>query len=113
MKGMRTPAFEVRTERDGTVIIRPHGDIETNHAMQLRQLLVHTVRKIRPPRIVLDLTAVCRLDALNVGTVAAAYALGEDHQVTVYVHNPASHIAARLFAAGIPLPQLRQPGTAA
>ncbi|MBB4753138.1 anti-anti-sigma factor [Actinoplanes lobatus] len=94
-------------------MIRPQGEIAAAHATQLRQVLVHTVRKVRPPRLVLDLTAVSRVDALNVGAVSAACALGEDHHVAVYVHNPSRHIAARLFAAGVPAQQLRQARTPA
>lgn len=58
---MDTPAFELRTEPDETV-----------GAVRLQQVLVHTVRKIRPFRLVLDLAAFSRLDAIDAATVSAA-----------------------------------------
>jgi anti-anti-sigma regulatory factor len=102
---MRGSVLEVRTSADGSVVIAPHGEVE---AVELRQVLVHTVRKIRPLRLILDLTDVPALDAINLGTVAAACGLGDDHQVAFFVHNPCSRLAEQLTAAGVPHQRLRQ-----
>ncbi|WP_242624983.1 STAS domain-containing protein [Krasilnikovia cinnamomea] len=103
----------MRTEPDGTVVIRPLGGIEAADAVRLQQLLVHTVRKVRPSRLVLDFTAVSRLDPINAGTVSAACGLGDDHQVAVFVHNASSGIAEQLSAAGVPSHRLRRTTAAA
>ncbi|WP_412739897.1 STAS domain-containing protein [Krasilnikovia sp. MM14-A1259] len=105
---MDAPSLDVHTEPDGTVIIRPLGRIEAADAVRLQQVLVHTVRKVRPPRLVLDFGAVSRLDPINAGTVSAACGLGDDHQVAVFVHNPSSRIAEQLAAAGVPPHRLRR-----
>jgi hypothetical protein len=47
------------------------------------------------------------LDPINVGSVAAACDLGDDHQVAVFVHNPVPLLAARLSAAGVPRQRMR------
>jgi anti-anti-sigma regulatory factor len=63
---------------------------------------VHTVRRIRPSRLLVDLTGVTELDPITAGTLAAACDLGDDHQVVVFVSSPSEEIAADLTAAGVP-----------
>jgi anti-anti-sigma regulatory factor len=105
---MRGSALEVRTTADGSVVIAPHGEVGLDRAVELRQVLVHTVRRVRPLRLILDLADVPALDPINVGTVAAACGLGDDHQVAVFVHNPCSLLAEQLTAAGVPRQRMRQ-----
>jgi len=105
---MRGSVLEVRTSADGSVVIAPHGEVGLDRAVELRQVLVHTVRKVRPLRLILDLTDVPALDPINLGTVAAACGLGDDHQVAVFVHNPCTRLVEQLMAAGVPHQRLRQ-----
>ncbi|NMO57549.1 STAS domain-containing protein [Actinoplanes sp. TBRC 11911] len=104
---VRAQSLEVRTRPDGSVIIHPHGSVGLDKAVELRQLLVHTVRHVRPLRLILDLTDVGTIDAINVGTLVAACNLGDDHQVAVFVDNPTPDLADRLRAAGVPPQRLR------
>lgn len=104
---MRGSVLEVRTCADGSVVIAPHGVVGLDTAVELRQVLVHTVRRVRPLRLILDLADVPELDPINVGTVAAACYLGDDHQVAVFVHNPLPILAEQLTAAGVPHQRLR------
>lgn len=104
---MRAHSLEVRTGGDGSVTIHPYGCIGPDKAVELRQLMVETVRHIRPLRLVLDLTDVKGIDPINVGTLAAACDLGDDHQVAVFVDNPRPELADRLCAAGVPPQRLR------
>lgn len=110
---MDAPSFEPRTEPDGTVVIRPRGVIDATDAVRLQRVLVHTVRRLRPSHLVLDLSAVYRLDPINAGTVSAACSMGDDHHVAVYIHNPSRGIADQLAAAGVPAQRLRRTGAAA
>ena len=104
---MRGSVLEVRTSADGSVVITPHGVVGLDKAVELRQVLVHTVRRVRPLRLIVDLTDVPELDPINVGSVAAACDLGDDHQVAVFVHNPPPLLAEQLTAAGVPHQRLR------
>ena len=104
---MRSSVLEVRTRADGSVVIAPHGTVGLDNAVELRQVLVHAVRRIRPLRLILDLADVPELDPINLGSVAAACDLGDDHQVAVFVHNPCRALAAQLTAAGVPHQRLR------
>ena len=100
--------LEVRTSADGSVVIVPHGVVGLDKAVELRQVLVHTVRKVRPLRLILDLADVPELDPINLGTVAAACGMGDDHQVALFVHNPCARLVEQLTAAGVPHQRLRQ-----
>jgi anti-anti-sigma regulatory factor len=53
------------------VIISACGELGMDHAVELHQVLVHAVRKLRPARLVVDLAAVVTLDPINLGTLAA------------------------------------------
>lgn len=105
---MDAPAIEVRTEPDGTVVIRPSGVIDATDAVQLQRVLVHTVRKVRPPRLILDLSDVSGFDPIGVGSVSAACELGDDHQVVLCVHNPSRRISEQLAKAGVPPQRLHR-----
>ena len=104
---MCSPRLEVRTNPDGSVVVRPYGMVGVEDAVELRQVLVRAVRKIRPLRLVVDLADVSALDPVNLGTLAAACGLGDDHQVIVFVDNSSAAIAADLTAAGVPRQRLR------
>ncbi|MCU7730097.1 STAS domain-containing protein [Actinoplanes sp. KI2] len=108
---MDAPAIDVCTEPDGTVVIRPSGVVDADDAVHLQRVLVHTVRKVRPSRLILDLSAVYRLDPISAGTVSAACELGDDHQVAVCVHHTSARIAHQLAKAGVP-PQRLHDGKA-
>jgi anti-anti-sigma factor len=103
--------FDVLTSADGSLVVQPHGAVGLDTAVELRQLLVHAVRKVRPPRLVLDLGDVSTLDSINVGTLAAVCGLADDHRVTVFVDNSSAELARQLTAAGVPTQRLRRVAT--
>ena len=104
---MRDSVLEVRTGPDGSVVIHPHGSVGADEAVELRQLLVHTVRRVRPLRLIVDLADTPELDPINLGSVVAACDLGDDHQVAVFIHNATIALANQLTAAGLPRQRVR------
>ncbi|GAA2502357.1 hypothetical protein [Winogradskya humida] len=104
---MSDSPVDVETCPDGSVKLRPHGHIGPEDAVELRQVLVHTVRHVRPLRLILDLHDVSELDPINLGTLTAACALGDDHHVVVFLDHSSARIAAQLAAAGVPHQRLR------
>lgn len=99
--------LDVSTRPDGSVVIQPHGSVGPGEAVELRQLLVYMVRRVRPMRLIIDLAHVRELDPINLGSVVAARDLGDDHQVAVFLDNPSGPIAAQLRAAGVPAQRVR------
>jgi anti-anti-sigma regulatory factor len=107
---MLNTAVDVRTDADGSVVVQPHGPMGTDCAVQFRQILVHTVRKVRPLRLIVDLADVPDVDPINLGTLAALCDLADDHQVTVFMENLSAEVANQLTAAGVPPQRLRATG---
>jgi anti-anti-sigma factor len=104
---------DVDTSPDGTLVIQPHGVLGADHAVELRRTIVHAVRRSRPLRLVVDLRDLEDLDAINLGALAEACHLGDDHRVAVFLDYCSQEIADRLTAAGVPGHRLRNVGTAA
>ena len=107
---MADTAVDVVTTADGGLVIRPRGVLTAEDAVALRHTLVHVLRHVRPLRLILDMQDVHDLDAINVGTLAAACRLGDDHQVAVFLDNSSFTIAGRLTAAGVATHRLRHVG---
>jgi anti-anti-sigma regulatory factor len=80
---MANLAVEVRTESDGSLVVRPTGPLDADSAVPFRQMIVHAVRKVRPIRMILDLSVVTAVDPINLGTLAALCDLADDHHVVV------------------------------
>ncbi|MFC4063636.1 STAS domain-containing protein [Actinoplanes subglobosus] len=104
---MAATTVDVGTAPDGTLVIHPHGGLDEADAVDLQRTLVHAIRHRRPLRLILDLVDVSDLAPINLGTLVAACALGDDHQVAVFLDHPRPHIADRLAAAGVPAHRLR------
>jgi anti-anti-sigma factor len=104
---MHGEMLEVRTTEDGTVVVCLHGVMDPEGSGELRHVLVHTVRRVRPRLLILDLTDVPALDSINLGAVVAACEMGDDHEVAVFVHNPSARLAEQLTAAGVPRQRVR------
>ncbi|TDC59241.1 STAS domain-containing protein [Micromonospora sp. KC207] len=110
---MNGTAVTVETRPDGTLIIHPGGQLDADRAVELRRTIVHAVRRVRPLRLVVDLRDLHDLDAINLGTLAAACQLGDDHQVAVFLDYCCPTSAERLTAAGVPGHRLRHTAPAA
>lgn len=110
MSGVRV---DVDSSTDGVLVISPHGILDAEDAVDLRRTLVRAIRRTRPLRLVLDLHDVQDLDGINLGTLAAACHLGDDHQVAVFLDRCSPTIAERLTAAGVPSHRLRRTGSPA
>lgn len=110
---MSGATVDVDTGPDGTLVIQPHGVLGADDAVELRRTIVHAVRRARPLRLLVDLRDLDGLDAVNLGTLAAACHLGDDHHVAVFLDYCTREIADRLAAAGVPSHRLRHVGTAA
>jgi anti-anti-sigma factor len=95
-------AVDVENRPDGDVVIQPHGEVGADAAHELRRLLVHAVRRMRPSRLILDLGDVSHLDPINLGTLVAACVICDDQRVAVFVDNPPASLAGQLTAAGVP-----------
>ncbi|MFI7601367.1 STAS domain-containing protein [Actinoplanes sp. NPDC049681] len=104
---MTAATVDVNTSPDGTLILQPRGVLAAEDAIWLRRTLVRAIRHTRPLRLTLELSCVQGLDPVNLGTLAAAYAIGDDHQVAVFFDHPSAYVAELLTSAGVPRHRLR------
>ncbi len=104
---MPDTSVDVRTGVDGSLVVQPHGAMDYDCAVHFRQVLVHAIRKVRPLRLILDLSDVSDVDPINLGTLAALCDLAEDHHVIVFMDNSSPGLADQLQAAGVPPQRLR------
>jgi anti-anti-sigma factor len=95
-------SVDVATDADGSLVVRPSGVMDSECAVQFRQVLVHAVGKLRPLRLIVDLAGVSAIDAINLGTLAALCDLADDHHVVVFLRDAPDDMAADLRAAGVP-----------
>jgi anti-anti-sigma factor len=104
---MTTSTVDVNTAADGTLVICPHGILDATDAVGLRRTLVQAIRHTRTLRLVLNLADVQELEPINLGTLAAACHLGDDHHVAVFLDHCSAHLADLLTTAGVPRHRLR------
>ncbi|RZU50838.1 anti-anti-sigma factor [Krasilnikovia cinnamomea] len=104
---MENTSVDVQAGADGSLVVQPHGAMNFDTAVTLRQILVYAVRKVRPVRLVLDLSDVSAMDAINLGTLAALCDLADDHHVAVSMENYSATVGGLLTAAGVPPQRLR------
>ncbi|GAA2617667.1 STAS domain-containing protein [Paractinoplanes durhamensis] len=102
-------SVDVRTDADGSLVVTPREVLDTECAVQFRQVLVHAVRKLRPLRLIVELSEVSAVDPINLGTLAALCDLADDHRVVVFLQNASAELAGDLRAAGVPAQRLRRP----
>ena len=106
MRDTDTP-LDVRTDVDGSLVVQPHGAMDDDCAVLFRRVLVRAVRKVRPLRLILDLSDVTSIDPINLGTVVALCDLADDQHVIVFIDNASVAITDGLRAAGVPPQRLR------
>lgn len=95
----------VHTTADGSVVVKPCG---ADSVVELQQVLVHAVRKLRPLRLIVDLDDTATVDPISLGSLAAACELADDHRVALFVDYSCAAVAAQLLAAGVARQRLRQ-----
>ncbi|MFI6073794.1 STAS domain-containing protein [Actinoplanes sp. NPDC051343] len=105
---MTGATVDVKIGSDGTVVIQLRGVLGPDNAAEIRRTVVRAVRHTRPLRLVIDLNDVADLDSINLGSLAAACHIGDDHNVAVFLDHSSSTIADQLIAAGVPAHRLRQ-----
>jgi anti-anti-sigma regulatory factor len=99
---MANTSVELRTDPDGTLVVRPLGAVDDDCGRLFRQMLIHAVRRVRPLSLLVDLRAVPVVDQLHVGTLAALCELADDQHVRVVVAVGDPALAIQLRAAGVP-----------
>jgi anti-anti-sigma regulatory factor len=99
---MANTSVLVRTDQDGTLVVRPLGAVDESCAPAFRQTLIHAVRRVRPVDLRVDLGGVPFVDPLHFGTLAALCELAADLHIRVVVAVSDPALVLGLRAAGVP-----------
>jgi len=99
---MANTSVELRTEQDGTLVVRPLGAVDDECGRLFRQTLIHAVRRVRPLNLLVDLRDVPFVDPLHLGTLAVLCELADEQHVRVVVAVHDSALVIQLRAAGVP-----------
>jgi anti-anti-sigma factor len=84
-----------------TTVIVLRGDIGETHTNRLRQVLVETIMRRRPRRIVVDLTEATVLDPTAIGALLAVQDSAPDLHIALNVRRPNAAVTADLAGHGL------------
>jgi anti-sigma B factor antagonist len=93
--------MSTRRLADGTVAIEIRGEIDVEHADQLRTTLISTATHVRPVRIVVDMLHVTFVDSSGIGALAAGQNAARTVGIGFAVSNPAPFVRQQLRMMGL------------
>jgi anti-sigma B factor antagonist len=93
--------INTRRASDGSVLIDVRGDVDIEGSARLRHLLVETVTRTRPGRIVVDLLHVTFIDSTGIGALAAGRNAAHQVGVGFTLRHPSGFVAQQLRQTGL------------
>lgn len=95
--------LSITTKRlaDGTVEIRPRGEIDLANAGELRGAVQDALAGWTPPRILVDLWQVTLVDSVAIGAMVASYRAASARGVPLMLANPSPMVYRQLWLAGL------------
>lgn len=99
---------------DGAAIIDVRGELDVTTVTAFRNLLVDTITRERPARVVIDMRKVTFMDSTGIGALVVGYNAAHDVGADFVVRNPSPFVHRQLHITGLTevfgLPT-RPPGT--
>lgn len=86
---------------DGSVRVEVRGEIDLQNSNRLRETIVHSVTRLRPALIVVDLLHVTFIDSIGVGALAAGFNAARRLGVSFTLRNPRGLVAQQLRQTGL------------
>jgi len=90
-----------REHSDGTVRIRPYGEIDLDNAYQIREAVDAVLVASKPAKIIIDLGAVTLIDSVGIGVMVACYHAASACQVLLQAVKPAPLVYRQLWISGL------------
>jgi len=90
-----------RVEPDGTVVIDLRGELDLSVEQALRELLVDTVNRLQPPRIVIDMLHVSFVDSTGISALLTGYKAAQANGTSLTVRRLAPFVAKQLQATSL------------
>lgn len=87
--------------RDGTVTVRPRGEVDLGNAYQIREAVDRALIGPKPRRIVVDLGAVALIDSIGIGVLVSCYHAAAACRVPLTAVDPSIVVYRQLWVAGL------------
>jgi anti-sigma B factor antagonist len=86
---------------DGALVVEASGEVDFGNAGKLRQALVEMVGRVRPPRVVVDLSRVTFLDSVGISALVAGYRAAAGLGAGFTVRDPSPFVLRQLAITGL------------
>jgi anti-sigma B factor antagonist len=86
---------------DGGIVVEIRGEIDIASADRLRQVLVDTVSRLRPVRLVVDLLHVTFIDSVGLGALVAGHQAAHALGVRCTIRQPSPFVLTQLHQTGL------------
>src|SRR2546423_6113309 len=108
---MSTLSITARTDAGGTVHIQPTGEIDTDNAYDLREVVSGLLATGRPKLIKVDMAGVTFIDSVGIGALGGCYHTAAASGGRAIVSNPAASGHPLLYGSGLvgPFPPPARP----
>ncbi|HEV7897887.1 MAG TPA: STAS domain-containing protein [Planosporangium sp.] len=86
---------------DGAAIIDVRGELDVTTVNAFRTLLVDTITRQRPARVVVDMLRVTFMDSTGIGALVVGYNTARDIGAYLVVRNPSPFVLRQLHITGL------------
>ncbi len=98
---MSVLTIEVRVEAVGTVVVQPHGEIDSENAHEIREIVTARLAGNPPAAIKIDLGEVNFIDSVGIGALVGCFHAAAASGVKLTVVNPTSYVHRILYISGL------------
>jgi anti-anti-sigma factor len=86
---------------DGAAIIDVRGELDVTTVSGFRALLVDTIRREKPRRVIVDMMHVTFMDSTGVGALVVGYNAAREEGAEFLVRNPSTFVHRQLHITGL------------
>jgi|tagenome__1003787_1003787.scaffolds.fasta_scaffold19921623_2 anti-sigma B factor antagonist len=86
---------------DGAAIIDVRGELDVTTVAGFKALLVDTIERERPKRVVVDMLHVTFMDSTGIGALVVGYNAAHEVGAVFEVHNPSQFVHRQLHITGL------------
>ena len=98
---MTTLSLYVAPESGGTVLIRPHGEIDADNAHEIREAVSAILAEQPPCAITIDMAEVTFVDSVAIGALVGCYHASAACKVRLQVVNLTAQVHRLLYVSGL------------
>lgn len=100
---MSVLTIDVHVEAVGTLVVKPRGEIDSENAHEVRELVTARLSADPAPRgaIKIDLGAVSFIDSVGIGVLVGCFHAAAASGVKLTVVNPTTYVHRILYVSGL------------